>query len=236
MQVPHTLNARWCGRRVHRVYLWAKWKTRLSRQTRSNWNFKPQLCNSSCNCLFDLSVLIFTRVLSESSSLLHIRCGYQQISHHFLLELASEESSSRTIVVPKTASHPWTNFTDSFVTLLYLRTQDDYGLNFPFVVGAHPRNEVWCPDVLGIEGGTADRVERCAHVPFTSYSSWYWWHQTLQMPFILPHSICAPHPLASEQGQSSLTRAALAVAIPIVPLGGTSATFSEYRKNQEQVR
>lgn len=40
--------------------------------------------------------------------------------------------------------------------------QNDFSLNFPFALGAQPRNDIWCPDVLGITGGTADRLERCA--------------------------------------------------------------------------
>ena len=75
------------------------------------------------------------------------------------LKIASKESILR---LKQFHRHPSTNLTVSLVALTYSYMQDDYCLNFPFVVGAHPRNEIWCPDVLGIEDGTADRMERCA--------------------------------------------------------------------------
>ena len=35
----------------------------------------------------------------------------------------------------------------------------DFGIDFALSVGSTARNDVWCPDILGISDGVADRIE-----------------------------------------------------------------------------
>ena len=36
----------------------------------------------------------------------------------------------------------------------------DFGIDFPLSVGSTPRNDIFCPDVVGINDDVADSIER----------------------------------------------------------------------------